>query len=111
MSGIRDKDTKPEMLIRSRLHRLGYRFRLYDRNLGGRPDIVFASKRAVIEIRGCFWHGHACHLFRWPQSRADFWQDKILGNVSRDLRNQRTLLEQGWRKFGNANLRAKTHWF
>lgn len=97
MSGIKGKDTKPEMLIRSGLHRLGYRFRLHDRNLPGRPDLVFASKRAVIEIRGCFWHGHDCHLFRWPATRELFWKEKISGNISRDQRKVSALFEQGWR--------------
>lgn len=97
MSGIRGKDTRPELLVRSGLHRLGYRFRLHDRCLPGRPDLVFPGRRAVIEVRGCFWHGHDCHLFRWPQSREEFWRTKIAGNVARDLRNREALLAQGWR--------------
>lgn len=97
MSGIRAKDTKPEKVIRSGLHRLGYRYRLHDRNLPGSPDLVFRSRRAVIEVRGCFWHGHDCHLFRWPSSRKEFWRKKISENAVRDERNVHALLEQGWR--------------
>lgn len=97
MSGIRGKDTKPELLVRSGLHRLGYRYRLHDRRLPGRPDLVFPGRRAVIEVRGCFWHGHDCHLFRWPGSREEFWRSKIAGNVARDQRNREALLVQDWR--------------
>lgn len=97
MSGIRGRDTKPELLIRSGLHRLGYRYRLHDRRLPGSPDLVFPARRAVIEVRGCFWHGHDCHLFRWPGTRQEFWRDKIGKNISRDARNLRELLAAGWR--------------
>lgn len=97
MAGIRQKDTAPEKIIRSGLHRLGYRFRLHDPKLPGRPDLVFQSRRAVIEIRGCFWHGHKCKLFRWPSTRADFWREKIVSNIERDVRNSVALLERGWR--------------
>ena len=97
MSGIRGRDTSPEKLIRSGLHRFGYRFRLHDRSLPGRPDLVFPSRRAIIEVRGCFWHGHDCHLFHWPQTRAEFWRTKILGNIERDERNRAAIFEAGWR--------------
>ena len=97
MSGIRGRNTKPELLIRSGLHRMGFRFRLHDRRLPGRPDLVFPGRRAVIEVKGCFWHGHDCHLFRWPASREEFWREKISANVARDTRNRDTLLSSGWR--------------
>ncbi|WP_337661085.1 very short patch repair endonuclease [Erythrobacter sp. Alg231-14] len=97
MAGIRGSDTIPEKLIRSGLHRLGFRFRLHDRNLPGRPDLVFPSRRAVIEVRGCFWHGHDCHLFRWPRTREEFWRSKITANIERDERNRSALLDVGWR--------------
>lgn len=97
MSGIRGKDTTPEMQIRRRLHRLGYRFRLHVRKMPGSPDLVFRSRRAVIEVRGCFWHGHDCHLFRWPGTREEFWKQKISGNIARDRRNLYTLFEHNWR--------------
>lgn len=97
MSGIRGRNTKPEMLIRSGLHRMGFRFRLHDRRLPGRPDLVFPSRRAVIEVKGCFWHGHDCHLFKWPSSRQDFWRAKIASNIERDARTRKQLLAAGWR--------------
>lgn len=97
MSGIRGKDTKPEQLIRSGLHRLGYRFRLHDRSIPGSPDMVFRSRRSVIEVRGCFWHGHDCHLFRWPGTRKEFWRDKIGCTIERDRRNRKALLDADWR--------------
>lgn len=97
MAGIRGRDTKPELLIRSGLHRMGYRFRLHGAKLPGRPDLVFAGRRAVIDVRGCFWHGHDCHLFRWPATRREFWRDKIAGNIARDGRNREALLNGGWR--------------
>lgn len=97
MSGIRGKDTTPEMQVRTGLHRFGYRFRLHDRKMPGSPDLVFRSRRAVIEVRGCFWHGHDCHLFRWPGSREEFWSQKISGSIARDRRNLYALFEQNWR--------------
>lgn len=72
MAGIRGKNTRPEMLIRSGLHRLGYRYRLHGAKLPGKPDLVFAKRKAVIFIHGCFWHGHDCHLYRTPKSRTEF---------------------------------------
>ena len=99
MSGIRGKNTKPELIIRKALHRKGFRFRLYDKNLPGKPDIVLPKYRAVILVQGCFWHGHNCHLFKWPSSRPEFWKDKIEGNRVRDIRNQQALLNSGWRIF------------
>ena len=97
MSGIRSVDTKPELMLRRGLHRRGFRFRLHDRALPGRPDLVFSGRRSVIFVNGCFWHGHQCHLFRWPRSREDFWREKITGNMERDRLNRTRLLEQGWR--------------
>lgn len=97
MAGIGPADTKPEMLLRKGLHALGWRYRLHDRKLPGKPDLVFPGRRAVIFVNGCFWHGHACHLFKWPKSRSEFWRDKISGNVRRDDRVRRQLLEGGWR--------------
>ncbi|MFM0017619.1 very short patch repair endonuclease [Paraburkholderia azotifigens] len=97
MSGIRGRNTKPEILIRSLLHRRGFRFRLDARDLAGRPDIVLPRYRAVIFVHGCFWHGHDCHLFKWPQTRAEFWRDKIGRNRANDAKAQAALLEAGWR--------------
>lgn len=97
MSGIRGKDTKPEMVVRRALHAMGFRFRLHRKNLPGRPDIVLPKYRAVIFVHGCFWHGHDCHLFRWPKTREEFWREKIGGNVQRDRKKERQSIEAGWR--------------
>ena len=97
MSGIKDKDTKPELLLRQNLHRRGFRYRLHTSNLPGRPDMVFPRFDAVLFAHGCFWHGHDCSLFRWPQTRREFWEEKLRGNQARDVRNEKLLLDQGWR--------------
>lgn len=97
MSGIQGKNTKPELLVRSRLHRLGFRFRLHDKHLPGKPDLVFTKYRAVVFVHGCFWHRHQCHLFRWPKTRAEFWREKINGNVNNDKKVLQQLSEMGWR--------------
>lgn len=86
MSGIKGKNTKPEILIRRMLHKRGFRFRLHRKDLPGRPDIVLPKFNAVIFVNGCFWHGHEnCKLFRYPKSRTEFWENKIGGNKQRDL--------------------------
>ena len=97
MAGIRGKNTKPETLVRSALHRRGYRYRLHDPRLPGKPDLAFASRKAVILIHGCFWHGHECNLFKWPSTRVLFWRDKINRNRDRDREIQRALKCLGWR--------------
>ena len=97
MAAIRGKHTRPEMALRSRLHRAGYRFRVHDRRLPGTPDIVLARYRTVIEVRGCFWHRHpGCRYTTTPKTRTEFWQDKFDANVARDRRNVRKLQEDGW---------------
>lgn len=97
MSGIRGKDTKPELLIRSLLHRRGFRFRLHVKNMPGKPDLVLRRYGAVILIHGCFWHGHDCPAFKWPSSRVDFWRTKILRNQENDRKAKQRLAEMGWR--------------
>ncbi len=97
MSGIQGKDTKPEVMIRKALHRKGFRYRLYVKSLSGKPDLVFPKYNAVIQVNGCFWHGHSCHLFKWPSTRPDFWRNKILGNKGRDMKNKLELEKLGWR--------------
>jgi DNA mismatch endonuclease (patch repair protein) len=97
MSGIRGKNTKPEKLVRSLLHRQGFRFRLHVSNLPGKPDIVLPRYNAVIFVHGCFWHRHACRYFKWPQTRPDFWREKIARNCSNDLKSRRALKKEGWR--------------
>ena len=99
MSGIRGKDTKPEVLIRKALFARGFRYRLHYKGLPGRPDLVFPKYRTVLFINGCFWHGHDCHLFKWPSTRKEFWRDKITGNRERDEKNTNKLLSEGWRVF------------
>jgi DNA mismatch endonuclease (patch repair protein) len=98
MSGIRGKDTKPEIVVRRLLHRLGYRFRLHCKDLPGRPDIVLPKWRTAILVNRCYWHGHeACHLFRPPKTRTEFWTNKIDGNRVRDQRNYAALQDAGWK--------------
>lgn len=98
MAKIRSKDTKPELILRSGLHRAGYRFKLHDRSLPGSPDMVFPRRRAVIFAHGCFWHGHNCHLFHWPQTREEFWFAKINRNKERDVHTFTRLQAAGWRQ-------------
>lgn len=94
MAGIRGKDTKPELVIRRGLHARGFRYRLHDRQLPGRPDIVLPRWRAVIFANGCFWHGHDCALFHWPATRPDFWREKITRNRERDAAAMERLEQQ-----------------
>lgn len=98
MSGIRGTNTKPELLLRKGLHALGFRFRLHDRSLPGKPDIVLPRYNAVIFAHGCFWHGHDCHLFKLPSTRPEFWQAKIVRNRAVDERTEAALTELGWRQ-------------
>lgn len=97
MSGIKARNTKPELLLRSGLHKVGFRYRLHARDLPGKPDIVFPRYNAVLFAHGCFWHGHDCHLFKWPSTRQEFWQSKIERNRSIDARAIAALTEMGWR--------------
>jgi len=97
MARIRGTDTKPEVIVRSALHRAGFRFRLYTRTLPGRPDIVLPKHGVVIFVHGCFWHRHGCSLSSEPSTRRTFWNDKFARNVARDARNARALRTLGWR--------------
>lgn len=97
MAGIRGVNTKPEMILRLALHAGGFRYRLHDRRLPGRPDMVFPRRRAVLFAHGCFWHGHDCHLFRLPGTRPEFWREKIARNRERDEAAGRALAGLGWR--------------
>jgi len=97
MAGIKGKNTKPELIMRSALHRHGFRFRLHRKDLPGKPDLVFTGRNAVMFVHGCFWHGHDCHLFRWPKSREAFWRDKIEKNTGRDRLQNQALADTGWR--------------
>ena len=98
MSGIRSKDTRNEMGIRRALHAAGFRYRLHRRDLPGTPDITLPRHKAVIFVHGCFWHGHDCHLFKWPATRTEFWATKIGGNQKRDQQARSVLLQLGWRR-------------
>lgn len=97
MSRIRGKDTKPEMLIRRGLHARGLRYRLHDRSLPGRPDLVFPKHHTAVFIHGCFWHAHGCALSKLPATRQDFWQAKLAANAARDRKAVDTLQAEGWR--------------
>lgn len=87
MAAIRGRDTKPELLVRKGLHAMGFRFRLHNNKLPGRPDLSLPKYRAVIFINGCFWHGHNCPMFRLPETRAGFWLEKLRANAERDRLN------------------------
>jgi len=97
MSRIRGRDTRPELVLRSLLHRAGFRFRLHAKQLPGRPDIILPRYRTAIFVHGCFWHRHfGCRNAATPSTRREFWQAKFDGNVSRDARNQAALEAAGW---------------
>lgn len=97
MGRIKGKDTKPEMKLRTVLHRLGYRYRLNQKNLPGKPDLVFAKYRTVIFVHGCFWHQHEqCREGRLPSSNLEYWKPKLEKNVLRDIRNKAMLESLGW---------------
>ncbi len=98
MSRVRARDTKPELIVRGLLHSRGYRYRLHDKRLPGKPDLVFAGRRKVIFMHGCFWHRHDdCSLARMPKSRIDFGRPKLEANQARDQVNIARLEEMGWR--------------
>lgn len=98
MAAIRSKDTKPEKIVRSIAHGLGYRFRLHRKDLPGKPDLVFPRLKKAIEVRGCYWHMHDCPYGRVvPKANAEFWQAKRTGNVERDARNEAALAALGWK--------------
>lgn len=98
MSKIRSKDTAPEIVVRTLLHKLGFRYRLHQKSLSGKPDLVFPKLRKVIFVHGCYWHGHSC---RWglaqSKSNIEFWTNKIKNNRIRDKRVGRKLNRAGWR--------------
>jgi DNA mismatch endonuclease (patch repair protein) len=102
MSRIKGKNTKPEIIVRKYLHAQGYRFRLHGKYKGktlpGKPDIVLAKYKTVIFIHGCFWHAHeGCKYFKFPETRTEWWTEKLLGNRKRDQKHQKELEEMGWR--------------
>lgn len=99
MALIRGRNTEPELAVRRLVYGLGYRYRLHGKKLPGRPDLVFAKRRKVIQVHGCFWHQHpspSCKLARMPKSRPEFWIPKLEGNRRRDLANEAKLAALGW---------------
>lgn len=97
MSRIRNRDTKPELIVRSLLHRMGYRFRIHRKDLPGKPDIVLPKYRTVIFVHGCFWHRHSnCRFAYNPKSRIEFWNNKFSANVIRDTTTRSILCALGW---------------
>lgn len=102
MSGIRGKNTRPELAIRNGLFRAGFRYRIHASDLAGKPDLYLPKYQAVIFVHGCFWHGHNCHLFKWPSSNRDFWKAKITRNRKVDRIVEDRLKER--------NLRRGTVW-
>ena len=100
MSSVRARDTQPEIIVRSKLHRLGFRFRLHRADLPGKPDIVFPGLRKVIFVHGCFWHQHqGCSKAKRPRTNVDFWNAKLDRNIARDLENYTGLASQSWESF------------
>jgi DNA mismatch endonuclease (patch repair protein) len=98
MSRIKSKNTKPEMLVRRFLHANGFRYKLHDKTLPGKPDIVLPKYKTVIFIHGCFWHGHKdCKYYVVPKTRTDWWLNKINGNIANDIKAVKALKKEGWR--------------
>ena len=96
MAAVHSRDTGEEKAVRSLVHGLGYRYSLARDDLPGKPDLVFVSRRKIIFVHGCFWHGHACHYGRLPKSRRDYWKRKIAVNKARDRRQANALRTTGW---------------
>lgn len=96
MSRVRSKDTSPELLVRRLVFSLGYRYRLHDKKLPGKPDLVFASRKKVIFVHGCFWHFHGCKKGMPPKSNLHYWMQKLLDNQTRDARAYQALNDAGW---------------
>ena len=96
MQSVKSKDTGPELIVRRLLHAMGYRYRLHRRDLPGKPDIAFISRRKAIFVHGCFWHGHDCPKGRLPKSRLDYWRPKLDRNKARDRTKEEQLKSLGW---------------
>jgi len=97
MSRIRSKNTKPELIVRKYLFSKGYRYRLHDNKLPGKPDIVLKKYKTAIQVRGCFWHGHGCKFSNIPKTNRAFWRNKILNNKKRDKKNDQKLRRLGFK--------------
>lgn len=97
MSQIKGKNTKPEMLVRKFLHSNGFRYKLHDKTLPGKPYIVLPKYKTIIEVQGCYWHGHKnCKYFVLPKSNTEFWETKISDNIKRDIDNHNKICKLGW---------------
>ena len=100
MRAVKDRDTRPEMIVRRLLHSLGYRYRLHRKDLPGKPDLVFPGLRKVLFVHGCFWHGHDCRRgARIPKTHEAYWREKIARNIARDAKNESSLQSDGWAVF------------
>lgn len=97
MQSVKSKDTRPELVVRSLLHRMGYRFRLHRKDLPGKPDIVLPGRGRAIFVHGCFWHSHGCNKGRPPKSRTEYWLPKLNANVERDKKKIEQLQQLGWK--------------
>lgn len=97
MAGIRGKNTKPELVLRKQLHKLGLRYRLHNKKLPGHPDLALSKWKVVIFVNGCFWHQHGCKLSKLPRTNRGFWRKKLAGNRERDARSLSELVSLGWR--------------
>lgn len=99
MRAIRSQHMKPEMIVRQLIHGMGYRYRLHWRDLPGKPDLVFPSRKKIIFVHGCFWHSHECGMAHKPKSNLDYWIPKLARNKERDAKNFAELVMTGWRVF------------
>jgi DNA mismatch endonuclease (patch repair protein) len=97
MQKVKGRDTKPEMTVRQLLHGLGYRYRLHVKELSGSPDLVFSSRKSVIFVHGCYWHGHDCKYGKLSKSNVPFWAEKITKNRLRDSKNLEELADNSWK--------------
>ena len=97
MRAVHSKNTGPELLLRKKLFALGFRYRLYVKDLPGTPDMVFPRYRAAVFVNGCFWHRHGCRLASHPKTNENFWENKFDNNVVRDIRTRKALSLLGWR--------------
>lgn len=98
MRAIKSRDTQPEKIVRTVVHRMGYRFRLYRADLPGKPDLIFPGRHAAVFVHGCFWHGHMCKEgIRKPKTNVDYWTAKLARNTARDMEHLMRLKAQGWR--------------
>ncbi len=96
MRSVKNKNTSPEILVRKKIYRLGYRYRIHYKKLPGSPDVVFVGRKKVIFVHGCFWHWHGCKRSRMPETNSEYWETKIKRNQERDAKNYQDLINMGW---------------